>query len=432
MRTVLRLHPRLAPVKVAVLPLIGKDEGMTGKARPLYEELRRAMPAEYDDSASIGKRYRRQDEIGTPWALTIDQQTLEDDTITIRDRDSLAQERIPIGGARQLLQERLLAPWAPRGPDRGLARARDRERGAPRATRSATRRRGRSSSGRRRPTTPSRRGAIPSIYVLQGLTGQARAWFNVSPFARSLPGRRRGGRDRGRGRARRRVHRRRRLAVHRLARDRALRHVPHRGGRAVRRRAVPHAARGGAPRGVGEVVGRLRGDGLGHAPARPLRRVRDARRRRAVRGLAGAATSRPPPRRSRNDYDGSFDAFWEDFRSGRPVLSNADRPRAARGLGVCRGVLREPGRLRRAAVPARHRRARPRGVGALARVGPGADGARSTARRCAPRAGSGSTRAATTSTSSTSARWRSARRSRTPAWRTTGCASSSSRERTGP
>jgi glycyl-tRNA synthetase len=114
-RTVLRLHPRLAPVKVAVLPLIGKDEGLTGKARPLYEELRRAMPAEYDDSASIGKRYRRQDEIGTPWALTIDQQTLEDDTVTIRDRDSLAQERIPIAGARALLQERLEAPWKPRG-----------------------------------------------------------------------------------------------------------------------------------------------------------------------------------------------------------------------------------------------------------------------------------------------------------------------------
>ena len=111
----LRLHPRLAPVKVAVLPLIGKDEGMTGKARALYEELRRAMPAEYDDSASIGKRYRRQDEIGTPWALTIDQQTLEDDTVTIRDRDSLAQERIPIAGARALLQERLEAPWTPRG-----------------------------------------------------------------------------------------------------------------------------------------------------------------------------------------------------------------------------------------------------------------------------------------------------------------------------
>jgi glycyl-tRNA synthetase len=72
------------------------------------------MPAEYDDSASIGKRYRRQDEIGTPWALTIDHDTLEDGAITIRDRDSLAQERIPIEGARDLLLERLEAPWAPR------------------------------------------------------------------------------------------------------------------------------------------------------------------------------------------------------------------------------------------------------------------------------------------------------------------------------
>jgi glycyl-tRNA synthetase len=73
------------------------------------------MPAEYDDSASIGKRYRRQDEIGTPWALTIDQRTLEDDTVTIRDRDSLEQERIPIAAARALLAERLDAPWKPRG-----------------------------------------------------------------------------------------------------------------------------------------------------------------------------------------------------------------------------------------------------------------------------------------------------------------------------
>ena len=113
-RTVLRLHPRLAPVKVAVLPLVGKDEGLVGKARPLYEELRRSMSAEYDDSASIGKRYRRQDEIGTPWALTIDQQTLVDGTITIRDRDTLGQERIPSEGASDLLQARLEQPWRPR------------------------------------------------------------------------------------------------------------------------------------------------------------------------------------------------------------------------------------------------------------------------------------------------------------------------------
>ena len=106
-RTVLRLHPRIAPVKVAVLPLIGKDAAMVEKARPLYEELRRSMSAEYDDAAAIGKRYRRQDEIGTPWALTIDQQTIEDGTVTLRDRDSLAQERIPIDGAKALLLDRL-------------------------------------------------------------------------------------------------------------------------------------------------------------------------------------------------------------------------------------------------------------------------------------------------------------------------------------
>src|SRR5579862_3238697 len=113
-RTVLRLHPKIAPIKVAVLPLVGKDAALVEKARPLYEELRRLVPAEYDDSASIGKRYRRQDEIGTPWALTIDHQTLDDGTITIRDRDSLAQERIPLAGAAALVRDRLDEPWSPR------------------------------------------------------------------------------------------------------------------------------------------------------------------------------------------------------------------------------------------------------------------------------------------------------------------------------
>ena len=92
---------------------------MVEKARGLYEELRRHHAVEYDDSGAIGRRYRRQDEIGTPWGLTIDEQTLEDDTVTVRDRDSLAQERVPIGGARQnrraargrlALAEALLAP----------------------------------------------------------------------------------------------------------------------------------------------------------------------------------------------------------------------------------------------------------------------------------------------------------------------------------
>jgi glycyl-tRNA synthetase len=113
-RTVLRLHPRLAPVKVAVLPLVGKDSALVEQARPLYEELRRSISAEYDDAAAIGKRYRRQDEIGTPWALTIDEQTLADGTITLRDRDTLEQERIPLAGAKQLLLDRLEAPWRPR------------------------------------------------------------------------------------------------------------------------------------------------------------------------------------------------------------------------------------------------------------------------------------------------------------------------------
>jgi glycyl-tRNA synthetase len=110
-RTVLRLHPAIAPVKAAVLPLIGKDEGMVGKARALYEELRRSFVVEYDDSGAIGRRYRRQDEIGTPWGLTIDEVTLEDDTVTIRDRDSLAQERLPIGGVRARLGELLSRDW---------------------------------------------------------------------------------------------------------------------------------------------------------------------------------------------------------------------------------------------------------------------------------------------------------------------------------
>jgi glycyl-tRNA synthetase len=116
-RTVLRLHPQIAPVKVAVLPLIPRNEDISSKARALYEELRRSVVAEYDDSGQIGRRYRRQDEIGTPWALTIDEQTLEDDTVTIRDRDSLAQERIPIAGARAFILDKLTQDWKTPKPD---------------------------------------------------------------------------------------------------------------------------------------------------------------------------------------------------------------------------------------------------------------------------------------------------------------------------
>ncbi len=105
-RTVLRLHPALAPVKVAVLPLLRKD-GQPELAREVYEGLRRRMKAEYDEGGAIGRRYRRQDEIGTPFAVTIDHQSTEDRTVTLRDRDTLEQERVPIDGLGQVLQGRL-------------------------------------------------------------------------------------------------------------------------------------------------------------------------------------------------------------------------------------------------------------------------------------------------------------------------------------
>ncbi|MGE5433856.1 MAG: His/Gly/Thr/Pro-type tRNA ligase C-terminal domain-containing protein, partial [Candidatus Doudnabacteria bacterium] len=113
-RTLLRFHPAVAPVKAAILPLISKESaGMVEPARKLYEELRRHHLVEYDDAGNIGRRYRRQDEIGTPWAFTIDDVTLEDGTVTVRDRDSLAQERLPLEGVRAWLDDALERPWAP-------------------------------------------------------------------------------------------------------------------------------------------------------------------------------------------------------------------------------------------------------------------------------------------------------------------------------
>jgi len=112
-RTVLRFHPVVAPVKAAILPLISKEQaGMVEPARKLYEELRRHHLVEYDDAGNIGRRYRRQDEIGTPWAFTIDDVTLEDGTVTVRDRDSLAQERLPLEGVRAWLDDALERPWS--------------------------------------------------------------------------------------------------------------------------------------------------------------------------------------------------------------------------------------------------------------------------------------------------------------------------------
>jgi glycyl-tRNA synthetase len=109
-RTVLKLHPRLAPVKAAVLPLVKKD-GQPEVARDVVAALRSRFQTEYDEGGSIGKRYRRQDEIGTPFCVTVDHESLTDQTVTVRDRDSLAQERVAIDQLPRFLDDRLHGPW---------------------------------------------------------------------------------------------------------------------------------------------------------------------------------------------------------------------------------------------------------------------------------------------------------------------------------
>ena len=92
-RIVLRLHPKLAPYKAAVFPLLRKD-GQPERARHIYDALRRHFPVDYDQAGSIGKRYRRQDEVGTPFGITVDHQTMQDGTVTLRDRDAMSQVRV--------------------------------------------------------------------------------------------------------------------------------------------------------------------------------------------------------------------------------------------------------------------------------------------------------------------------------------------------
>src|SRR5262249_22255589 len=93
-RVVLRLHPRLAPYKAAVFPLLRKD-GQPERARRIYDDLRRNFAVDYDQAGSIGRRYRRQDEVGTPFGITIDHDTMRDATVTLRDRDRMDQIRVP-------------------------------------------------------------------------------------------------------------------------------------------------------------------------------------------------------------------------------------------------------------------------------------------------------------------------------------------------
>ena len=107
-RTVLALHPSLAPVKAGVFPLVKKD-GMPEMATRLAAEVRRQFPVFYDESGAIGRRYRRQDEVGTPFCVTIDGQSTVDHTVTVRDRDTLQQERVEAARVIDVLRERLLA-----------------------------------------------------------------------------------------------------------------------------------------------------------------------------------------------------------------------------------------------------------------------------------------------------------------------------------
>jgi len=94
-RVVMKLHPRIAPVKAAVFPLVKKD-GMPEVAQGIYKDLKQRFNVFYDEKGAVGRRYRRQDEAGTPYCITVDGQTLTDQTVTVRDRDSLKQWRVKV------------------------------------------------------------------------------------------------------------------------------------------------------------------------------------------------------------------------------------------------------------------------------------------------------------------------------------------------
>ena len=106
-RVVMKLHPALAPVKLAVLPLLKNKEDLTNAATAIYDKLKLSFNCQYDEKDAIGRRYRRQDAIGTPYCVTIDFETLENNTVTIRDRDTLEQHRIHMDDIRKVVQEKV-------------------------------------------------------------------------------------------------------------------------------------------------------------------------------------------------------------------------------------------------------------------------------------------------------------------------------------
>jgi glycyl-tRNA synthetase len=105
-RVVMRFSPRIAPIKAAVLPLVRKD-GLPEYAQNIARDLMRSFRVFYDDVASVGKRYRRMDEVGTPYCITVDGQTLQDGTVTVRERDSMQQERVASTELRGWIDERV-------------------------------------------------------------------------------------------------------------------------------------------------------------------------------------------------------------------------------------------------------------------------------------------------------------------------------------
>ena len=106
-RTLMRFHPRLAPIKAAVFPLVKKDEAQTGVAKDIYRALKSKFNVFYDEKGAVGRRYRRQDEVGTPYCITVDTQTAEDQTVTIRDRDSLEQWRVKVDDVVDEIAQRI-------------------------------------------------------------------------------------------------------------------------------------------------------------------------------------------------------------------------------------------------------------------------------------------------------------------------------------
>ena len=105
-RVVLKLHPKIAPIKAAIFPLVNRD-GLEEIATDIYNNLKKSFKVFYDDGGSIGRRYRRQDEAGTPYCITVDTQTKQDETVTLRDRDSMTQERVKISDLINIITKKL-------------------------------------------------------------------------------------------------------------------------------------------------------------------------------------------------------------------------------------------------------------------------------------------------------------------------------------